>query len=180
MVLQPVLATTAADSAPASSSELRSTFHRLVGQVFYGQLLKSLRQGVGKPAYFHGGQAEDLFQAQLDQQLVEIFSERANNPWLEDLYQQFARHLNRPSPDGNAPSETNTSEHVARKDQVTAAPRSPVSLLPSQPLNFSQKVSPARSVSQENVLEAVRQTQPDGHSPGMMTGAAALSGLIRK
>lgn len=180
MVLQPVLAAPSVDAAPASSPELRSTFRRLVGQVFYGQLLKSLRQGAGKPAYLHGGQAEDLFQAQLDQQLVEAFSERADNPWFEELFQQFERQVSRPGPDGNTPSDTNPSEHVARLSDFTPDHLSPLSLPPSQPLNFSQTVSPARSVSQENVLEAVRQTQPDGHSPGMMTSAAALSGLIRK
>lgn len=180
MVLQPVLASSSADTPPTNSPELRSTFRRLVGQVFYGQLLKSLRQGVGKPAYLHGGQAEDLFQAQLDQHLVETFSEHANNSWFEELFQQFERQLNQSGLDGHTPLNRNDPEHVARLDHFTSEDRLPVSLPASQPLKSSQTLSPARSVSQENVLEAVRQTQPDGHSPGMKTGAAALSGLIRK
>ena len=33
-------------------------FQDAVGGLFFGQMIKALRSGVGKPAYLHGGQAE--------------------------------------------------------------------------------------------------------------------------
>jgi hypothetical protein len=71
------------DGGPA----LRQAFDAFVGQTFYGTLLKSMRQTVGKPAYFHGGRAEEIFQGQLDQTLVEEVSqasaERLTGPMFE-------------------------------------------------------------------------------------------------
>ncbi len=53
----------------ADAKELKKAFSQFVGETFYGTMLKSMRQTVGEPAYFHGGQAEELFQGRLDQQL---------------------------------------------------------------------------------------------------------------
>ena len=43
--------------------ELREKFTQFVGETFFGQMIKSMRSTVGKPAYFHGGQAEEAFRA---------------------------------------------------------------------------------------------------------------------
>ena len=53
------------------TTELREAFDTFVGETFYGTLLKSLRKSTDKPAYFHGGRAEEVFQGQLDQTLVQ-------------------------------------------------------------------------------------------------------------
>ena len=63
--------------------ELREAFDDFVGQTFFGHLLKAMRKTVDKPAYFHGGRAEDVFQSQLDQLLVEKVSQ-ASAPQLTD------------------------------------------------------------------------------------------------
>ena len=55
----------------AASPELREAFNDFVGQTFYGQMLSAMRKTVDKPAYFHGGRAEEIFQGQLDQTLSE-------------------------------------------------------------------------------------------------------------
>ena len=60
--------------AAADQPELREAFDDFVGQTFYGTLLKEMRKTVGEPAYFHGGRAEEIFQSQLDQTLVEEIS----------------------------------------------------------------------------------------------------------
>ena len=62
-----------ADSAE-KNSEYRKAFDSFVGEVFFGQMLKSMRNTVGKPAYFHGGRAEEIFRQQLDQVLSEKLS----------------------------------------------------------------------------------------------------------
>src|ERR1700754_2455592 len=50
-----------------SAEELKSTFTQFVGETFFSQMIKSMRSTVGEAAYFNGGQAEKVFQGQLDQ-----------------------------------------------------------------------------------------------------------------
>ena len=47
------------------------SFNTFVGQTFYGSMLKSMRETVGKAPYFNGGMAEKMFTQQLDQMLAE-------------------------------------------------------------------------------------------------------------
>ena len=61
--------------ASPEDREYRAAFDSFVGQTFFGQMLKAMRRTVGKPAYFHGGQAEEIFQQQLDQVLAEKLSD---------------------------------------------------------------------------------------------------------
>ena len=56
-------------------SEYRDVFDSFVGETFFGEMLKAMRKTVGKPAFFHGGQAEEIFQQQLDQILAEKLSD---------------------------------------------------------------------------------------------------------
>ncbi len=53
------------------ATELKEAYGQFVGETFFGQLLKSMRATVGEPAYFHGGHAEEQFQARLDQQVAQ-------------------------------------------------------------------------------------------------------------
>jgi Rod binding domain-containing protein len=54
--------------------ELQGAFQDFVGKSFYGEMLKSMRSTVGEPAYFHGGNAEKIFQQQLDHQIGDEMS----------------------------------------------------------------------------------------------------------
>ncbi len=64
-----------ADSTPTKSSggseELQEAFQDFVGQTLFGSMLASMRKTLEKPAYMHGGRAEEVFQQQMDQHLVE-------------------------------------------------------------------------------------------------------------
>lgn len=68
---------------------LETSFQHAVGGLLFGQLIKSLRQGVGKPAYIHGGQAEEMFQAQMDQKIAEDLATQHGGALVKDLYQRF-------------------------------------------------------------------------------------------
>ncbi|HVX15072.1 MAG TPA: rod-binding protein [Pirellulales bacterium] len=68
-MLQPAAAPT--PSPRLDSPQLREAFDQFVGETFYGQMLASMRKTLGKPAYFHGGRAEEVFQGQLDQVVSE-------------------------------------------------------------------------------------------------------------
>src|SRR5262245_16936148 len=80
-------------TAPNSSAELRKKFTQFVGEAFYGQMLKSMRATVGKPAYFHGGRAEEVFQGQLDQKMVEHLTEATSEKFAEPLFERQFPHL---------------------------------------------------------------------------------------
>ena len=53
---------------------LKKAYTDFVGKTFFGQMMKAMRSTVDKPAYFHGGQAEEVFSSQLDQQMADTMS----------------------------------------------------------------------------------------------------------
>ena len=69
--------------------ELKEAFSDFVGQTFFGQLIASMRKTVEKPAYFHGGRAEEVFQGQLDQMLAERVSDVSREQFAEPMYELF-------------------------------------------------------------------------------------------
>ncbi len=72
-----------------SQSDLDSVFHQFVGETFYQLMLKSLRNMHEKPAYLHGGQAETLFQNQLDQEVASSLAQTEVGSFSRDLYSLF-------------------------------------------------------------------------------------------
>ena len=73
----------------AQSPELRKAFDDFVGETFFGQLLHSMRKTVGKPAYFNGGRAEEIFQQQLDQVLAKNMSESSADKFTGPMFDLF-------------------------------------------------------------------------------------------
>ncbi|QDT38580.1 rod-binding protein [Stratiformator vulcanicus] len=84
------LATTRA-ARPETSNlpETKEAFRDFVAGTFYREMLKSLRQSHDKPAYMHGGQAEDVFREQLDRQIGEQLSVSHGDSLVGDLYASF-------------------------------------------------------------------------------------------
>jgi hypothetical protein len=78
---------------PASQGKegekLKEVFGQFVGETFFGQMMKSMRQTVGKPAYFHGGRAEEVFQGQLDQKLVEEVAKASDEKLTQPMFELF-------------------------------------------------------------------------------------------
>lgn len=73
----------------ADRAELREAFESFVGQTLFGQLLSAMRKTVGKPAYFHGGRAEEIFQQQLDQVIAEKIAETSSEKLAEPMMELF-------------------------------------------------------------------------------------------
>lgn len=73
----------------AGSPELKQAFGDFVGQTFFGQLISSMRKTVEKPAYFHGGRAEEVFQGQLDQMLSEKISASSADQFANPMFDLF-------------------------------------------------------------------------------------------
>jgi len=75
----------------ADNPALRKAFNQFVGETFYGQMLQAMRKNQGKPAYFHGGQAEEIFTQQLDQILTKKLSESSADKLSGPMYELFTQ-----------------------------------------------------------------------------------------
>lgn len=74
--------------------KVRKAFVEFAGHSFFSQLISSMRKTVDKPAYFHGGRAETVFQGQLDDKLVDAMTESTADSIAGPMYELFA--LGRP------------------------------------------------------------------------------------
>jgi flagellar protein FlgJ len=70
-------------------AEVKKAFTDFVGQTMFGQTLASMRKTVDKPAYFHGGRAEEVFQGQLDQVLAEKLTEASAETFAGPMFELF-------------------------------------------------------------------------------------------
>lgn len=74
------------------AQKAQETFRTFVGESFFGQMIKAMRSTQGKPAYFHGGQAEEMFRGQLDQALAQEMTEASADRIADPMFrQQFPR-----------------------------------------------------------------------------------------
>lgn len=71
---------------------LKKAFSQFVGEAFYGAMLKSMRKTVGKPAFFHGGQAEEMFRERLDAQISQDLAGSPSNDLAESLFRSQFPH----------------------------------------------------------------------------------------
>lgn len=72
--------------------EVKEAFQDFVGQTFFGQLISSMRTTQGEVPYFNGGQAEKIFQGQLDQVLTEKLSDASASKIADPMYKLFQMH----------------------------------------------------------------------------------------
>jgi flagellar protein FlgJ len=70
-------------------SELHKAFTDFVGQTLFGRLIASMRATQQEPAYMHGGQAEKIFQGQLDQVLAEEMTKSSADTIADPMYELF-------------------------------------------------------------------------------------------
>ena len=96
-----------ADQQLTEAKEVRQAFRSFVGEAFFRQMLKSMRSTQEKPAYFHGGQAEEVFRSQLDQALAEEMTKSSADKIADPMFrQQFPRQaeLLHPEVEGRQPT----------------------------------------------------------------------------
>ena len=68
---------------------LKEATGQIVGSVFYGTLLKSMRDSELKGAYGHGGRGEEVFAAQLHGIWAERMGEASNGGLTDVLYRRL-------------------------------------------------------------------------------------------
>jgi hypothetical protein len=82
-------------AAKPAEPPLKETFRQFVGETFFSQLMTAMRKTTQPPAYFHGGRAEEIFQGQLDQAIVEHVTEASADTFADPLFELFT-HMRRP------------------------------------------------------------------------------------
>jgi Rod binding domain-containing protein len=70
---------------------VREKFQDFVAGTFYKQMLKALRSTQGKPAYFHGGQAEEIFKSQMDEHVTDQLAKSHGEPFASGLFSSYAQ-----------------------------------------------------------------------------------------
>jgi Rod binding domain-containing protein len=65
-----VLRTYAAGAAPEQQEQLKKNIREMVGQVFFGTLMKQMRSEMNPDNPFNGGKVGQTFGTQLDQTLI--------------------------------------------------------------------------------------------------------------
>ena len=77
--------------------EVRQTFTKFVGTTLFSQMLASMRKTVDKPAYMHGGRAEEIFQKQLDQQLTDQITESSADRLAGPMFELMLARMRTPA-----------------------------------------------------------------------------------
>ncbi|NOZ38717.1 MAG: hypothetical protein GXP24_00645 [Planctomycetes bacterium] len=70
------------------AKEVQETFRTFVGESFFGQMMKAMRSTQDKPAYFHGGHAEEVFRGQLDQTLAQKMTVASADQIADPMFRQ--------------------------------------------------------------------------------------------
>ncbi len=79
----------------ADKTPLHQAFDQFVGNALYGQMLATMRKSQGKVPYFHGGHGEEVFQGQLDQELVKSMTSAQGGRLADSMYEQQFNALRR-------------------------------------------------------------------------------------
>ncbi len=96
MALTPV--DTAIELPPAATkglARLRESSERVVGTVFYGTMLKAMRNSGIQGKYGHGGRGEQAFAGQLDAILAERMGAASKGGLTETLYRHLEKQQQR-------------------------------------------------------------------------------------
>lgn len=91
----PNLTTTgaAAASPERRKAMLRQAVDEMVGVTFFGQMLKMARNTCLKGEIGHGGRGEDIFGAQLDQELARRAGAGMKDSLSETIYDRLVNHI---------------------------------------------------------------------------------------
>jgi Rod binding domain-containing protein len=81
----------AASKASNDDSRMRQLSQQLVGEAFYGLLMKEMRKSVSNDHLLSGGVGEDILGPYLDQQLVQRMAESRGFALADAVYESINR-----------------------------------------------------------------------------------------
>ena len=73
-------------AAEANDKQFRELLHQFIGQTLFGQMLKSMRATQEKNPYFHGGNAEEIYQSMLDMEFTDQMTQATSKTLSEPMY----------------------------------------------------------------------------------------------
>jgi peptidoglycan hydrolase FlgJ len=76
-------------TAEQGIDETRAAFDKFVGGTFYRQMLSEMQKSVGKPAFMHGGQAEETFRSELNSHLADKMAENSAQDFTGSMFELF-------------------------------------------------------------------------------------------
>lgn len=85
------LMTSLNEGTQSEDQKLRKVSSKVLGSVFYGTLLKTMRDSAIKGPYGHGGRGEEIFTAQLHGILTERLGEGSDPTKENFLYEWLSR-----------------------------------------------------------------------------------------
>lgn len=88
---QAVTSNSAQEATASARDQIRVVADQVVGQVFYGTLLRQLRSSSLAGKYGHGGRGEEVFQAQLDQVLATRAGQARSTELSEAMVSRYER-----------------------------------------------------------------------------------------
>ena len=81
----------AAQTSPANREKLRTKIRELVGQVFFGTVLKQAQSEMNPDNPFNGGPMAQAFRGQLNQELIDRWSKTANFAVADRLAREWTQ-----------------------------------------------------------------------------------------
>lgn len=85
--------TTPAPSKDARLEKLREMAGKVVGEAFFGTLLRTMRNSKLKGEIGHGGRGEEVFEAQLHGIYAERMGTARRQPLVEAIYRAYAKQV---------------------------------------------------------------------------------------
>ncbi|MCP4590607.1 MAG: hypothetical protein GY842_07680 [bacterium] len=106
-------------------AQLREVTGQVVGSVFFGTLLKTMRESPLRGSIGHGGRAEEVFASQLDAELASRAGLASRNDLTDTIFKHLARQqLNlaesRPDADGKNHDQPNLAVESAAETSASA------------------------------------------------------------
>lgn len=77
------------NDAGGDADATREAFDKFVGGTFYRQMLSEMQKSVGKPAFMHGGQAEETFRSELNSHLADKMAESSGKQLTGSMFELF-------------------------------------------------------------------------------------------
>ncbi len=84
---------TSAITAAQSKAARRKAFGEVVGNIFYGTLMKQMNASKIKGDYFHGGRGEEAFRGQLSMELAKRMGQSPTNSVVNQMFEAVEKRL---------------------------------------------------------------------------------------
>lgn len=91
-------------TAAQSKTARRKAFGEVVGNLFYGTLMKQMNDSKIKGKYFHGGRGEEAFRSQLSMELARRMGQSPTNPVVNRMFEAVEKRMGAETRDASLPA----------------------------------------------------------------------------